>query len=225
MNWKNYFYFQKGDKIAIILLLILIVISGAVYIITKPKTAIVNHEMNTEFRKKFENFQANLTTDSTYNDKNSANTEYPQYQKNIRYPYQQKLKQGETIELNSADTSALKMIPKIGSGFANRIVKYRESLGGYLNLEQLKEVWGMDDYLYNDIIPYITLTPEVNKLEINSLNFQELLKHPYINYKQAQVIIDIRERKDNISSINRLALLDEFSEKDIKRLTLYLSFD
>ncbi|MBB4036451.1 DNA uptake protein ComE-like DNA-binding protein [Dysgonomonas hofstadii] len=225
MSWKNYFYFQKGDKTAIILLLILIVISGTAYILTRPKVDTEKQAVNPEFRKKFEDFQTNLATDSTHDDKSLANTEYPQYQRTNRYPYQQKLKQGETLELNSADTSALKMIPKIGSGFASRIVKYRESLGGYLHLEQLKEVWGMDDYLYNDIVPYITLSPKANKLKINSISFQELLKHPYINYKQAQVIIDIRERKDNISSINRLALLDEFSEKDIKRLTPYLSFD
>jgi len=226
MNWKNYFYFQKEDKTAIILLLILIVISGGVYILTKPEITTDKQETDSEFKKEFENFQASLITDSTSDFKDRpAYTENPQYQKTSKYPYQQKLKQGETLELNSADTFTLKMIPKIGSGFANRIIKYRESLGGYLSLEQLKEVWGMDDYLYNDIIPYITLTPKTNKLKINSVSFQELLKHPYINYKQAQIIIDIRERKDNISSMNRLTLLDEFSEKDIKRLTPYLSFD
>jgi len=135
------------------------------------------------------------------------------------------LKPGETIELNSADTTDLKKIPKIGSGFAGRIVKYRESLGGYFYIDQLKEVWGMDDYLYADIRPYITLEPGIKKLKINSASFEQLNKHPYISYKQAQVIIDLRERKGNLNSLSRLSLLDEFTQKDIERLRLYLSFD
>lgn len=83
----------------------------------------------------------------------------------------------------------------------------------------------MDDILYSKIIPYITLEPIVTKLKVNTVDFKTLNQHPYIGYKQAQVIINIRERKGNIESINRLALLDEFKPSDIKRLTPYLSFD
>jgi len=225
MSWKDYFYFQKGDKIAIILLLVLIVISGGIYFFTLPGKRAIKDNENSEVKKEFEAFLSELKEDSTYNTREQyTNTDYPQYNK-PKYPYQEKLKPGETIELNSADSSSLKKIPKIGSGFANRIIKYRESLGGYISIEQLKEVWGMDDYLYNDVKPYITLIPTVNKLRINSADFNRLVKHPYLNYKQAQVIVDIRERKGNITSVNRLSLLDEFTQSDIERLTPYLSFD
>lgn len=226
MRWKDYFYFQKGDKIAIILLLILIILSGGIYIFTIPDSNAEPQESTSAFEKEFETFISELKEDSVRNVVDRVSyPDYTEYNKTVQYPIQVKLKQGETIELNTADTSELKKIPKIGSSFAGRIVKYREALGGYLNIEQLKEVWGMDDYLYNDIRPYITLEPKIRKLKINSASFQELLKHPYINYKQAQIIIDIRERKDNISSVNRLGLLDEFAEKDINRLAPYLSFD
>ena len=219
MNWKDYLYFQKGDKIAIILLLILIVTSGGVYILTRPTEQTVQQGQTVQ-EKEFEEFLSNLQERKA--DKEISSTpNLPAY----HYPHQKKLKQGETIELNSADTSSLKMIPKIGSGYANRIVKYRDALGGYININQLKEVWGMDDYLYNDILPYLTFKPSCKRLKINEVSFKELNKHPYINYKQAQVIIDIRDRKGNITSINRLSLLDEFSDADIERLKPYLSFD
>ncbi len=220
MSWKDFMYFQKRDRIAIILLLILIVISGGVYIATRQTPRESGEETPSKTEKEFETFLSNLQ-EREEEKKATASPTLPTY----RYSYQKKLKSGETIELNKADTTALKMIPKIGSGFASRIVKYRESLGGYINLAQLKEVWGMDDYLYNDISPYITLEPDNKRIRINSADFQELNKHPYISYKQAQVIVDIRERKGNITSINRLSLLDEFTESDLNRIKPYLSFD
>jgi General secretion pathway protein K. len=220
MSWKDYLYFQKGDRVAVILLLILIVISGGVYIVTRSGKPAIKEEVASDSEKEFELFLSNLQ--DIEEDKDVGPAPIPILP---RYPYQKKLKAGETVELNSGDTTALKMIPKIGSGYANRIVKYREALGGYIDISQIKEVWGMDDYLYSDILPYITLEPKNKHLKVNTASFQELNGHPYISYKQAQLIVDIRERKGKISSINRLSLLDEFTDKDIKKLTPYLSFD
>lgn len=221
MNWKNYFYFQKGDKTAIILLLILISISSVFYLVTRPQKQTDTDEKGQEQTLLFEKFQKGLkeTKHTEYIDNNTHNSPY-------KYtPRLQKLKQGETIELNSADTTTLKTIPGIGSGFANRIVKYRNSLRGFCYIDQLKEVWGMDDFLFNDIVPYIKIEVKVSRIKVNSADFRELNKHPYISYKQAQAIIDIRKRKGSIESIKRLTLLNEFPEKDILRLTPYLEFD
>ncbi|MBK5719293.1 helix-hairpin-helix domain-containing protein [Dysgonomonas sp. Marseille-P4677] len=219
MGWKDYFYFQKRDKTAIILLLILIVLSCGIYIVTKPDNK-EKVKLNTE-SKHNSDVQPDVQTQKD-EIKNIKERIEP---KQSRYPYQEKLKPGETIELNSADTSNLKKVPGIGIGFANKIVKYRSSLGGYVDIAQLKEVWGMDDDLYNKITPYITIIPKAKMIKINSADFQELNKHPYINYKQAQIITDIRERKGKIESIQRLTLLEEFTEKDITQLKPYLTFD
>lgn len=225
MNWKDYLYIQRGDRIAIILLLILIVIAGGVYILTSPDK---NQRQDILVDKEFETFLINLKEKDTlettpyeariYKDE-THNYNYP------RYTPQEKLKEGETIELNSSDTTELKKIPGIGSGFANRIVKYNNLLGGYSNLDQIKEVWGMDDYLYDKILPYLTIVPKTKKIRVNSATFEELNKHPYISYKQAKIIEDIRDRKGNIESMNRLSLLDEFTDNDIRRLTPYISFE
>lgn len=222
MSWKNYFFFQKNDRIAISILLILIVISGIVYTITisSNKASIKN-----TFETEFEEFQSSLRDKDTTNYSDNKVYKGQSYKSNQnKYGYSTKLSEGETIELNSVDTTELKKIPGIGSGYANRIVKYRTLLGGYSEVNQLKEVWGMDDDLYDKIIAYITLVPDTKKIRINLASFEELNGHPYLSYKQAKVIIDIRERKGNIESINRLSLLEEFTTNDIKRLTPYLSF-
>lgn len=222
MNWKDYFYFQKRDKVAIILLLILIVMSGGVYIATRPITKEEPESLTIETTIKPDS-HAETTAQSQYHENKEVKEHIEQ--KTPKYPYQEKLKAGETIELNSADTSALKKIPGIGTGFANKIIKYRNSLGGYINISQLKEVLGLDDDLYNKITPYITIIPKSKKIKINSDDFNILNKHPYISYKQAQVITDIRERKGKIESIQRLSLLDEFTVDNIEQLKPYLSFD
>lgn len=225
MSWKDYFYFQKGDRIAILILFTLFVVSGGLYFLSKRKPQ-VESGITTQFENEFSDFQSKLTdiednTLSTREDHNIPET----YSNKSRYPHITKLKKGENIEINKADTNLLKRIPGIGSSYANRIVKYRNLLGGYVTIEQLKEVWGLDNDLFETITPYLTIEPDVQKIKINSADFKALIKHPYINKEQVKIIIDIRGRKGRIDSINRLALLDEFTDGDIKRLTPYLSFD
>lgn len=141
-----------------------------------------------------------------------------------RYPRVEKLSEGETISLNSTDTSEWKKIPGIGTVYASRIVKYRERLGGFVRKEQLLEVYGVDSELYARITPYIELGGGWRKVSINHLEFKELLRHPYLSYKQVQAIVNLRDRKGRVDSIQELGMLDEFTSDDIYRLEPYLEF-
>jgi competence ComEA-like helix-hairpin-helix protein len=218
MHWKDYFYFQKRDRTAILLLLVLIALSGGIYIFTGPRQK--------ADKEKVEPSGAPLMANTDAPHGNTETTPFEQNKdKTPGYPYQKKLETGETIELNTADTTSLKKIPGIGTGFANRIVKYRNLLGGFADITQLKEVWGLDNELYDRIMPYVTFVPHVKKVKVNSAEFAELNRHPYIDYRQAKVIIGVRERKGSIESLKRLSLLEEFTDDDVKRLTPYLSFD
>lgn len=218
MNWKDYLYFQKRDRVAIILLLVLITLTGGIYIFTRPQQKANKEEA--------EPSSVRVTTNTNTPYSNTIPTFSKQNKdKASDYPYQKKLETGGTVELNTADTTSLKKIPGIGTGFAKRIVKYRNLLGGFADITQLKEVWGLDNELYDKITPYIVLVPQIEKIKVNSADFNELNRHPYIDYRQARVIADIRERKGRIESLKRLRLLEEFTDDDIKRLTPYLSFD
>jgi len=74
------------------------------------------------------------------------------------------------------------------------------------------------------MVPYITLDANYRKIKVNEWEFKELLKHPYLNYKQVQAIVNLRRKKGDIVSINELAMLDEFTSEDIYRLEPYLEF-
>lgn len=135
-----------------------------------------------------------------------------------------KLRPGETIKLNDADTTRWKMIPGIGTSYASRIVKYRELLGGYVSKDQLLEVYGLNEELFARISPYIAPDSVCRPLPVNHTEFSELLRHPYLNYEQVQAIFNLRRKKGEIQSIRELAMLDQFTQEDIKRLEPYLEF-
>ncbi len=132
-----------------------------------------------------------------------------------------KLHAGETVELNSSDTSALKRIPGIGSYYSRQIVRYRQQLGGFVQLSQVHEIEGIPD----GIDQFLTLdASQLSKIEINSASKSTLLKHPYINSFQAQSILEYRHARGSIKSVDDLRQLMYFSDHDIQRLAPYLDF-
>lgn len=137
-------------------------------------------------------------------------------------PVSTKYPKGTLVDVNVADTAELKRIPGVGSVIANSIVTYRERLGGFYALEQLLEV----RYVTPDLMEWFTIgnTP-IKKIGLNKVGFDKLRSHPYINFYQAKVIMDYRKKKGKIKSLSQLALYEEFTEKDLKRLFVYFSFD
>lgn len=128
------------------------------------------------------------------------------------------------IELNAADTTALKKLYGIGSSFAKRIVKYRELLGGYISEEQLLEVYGMDTARYNPISENLTVdTTYRNRININTSDFKTLLRHPYLNKNQVRAIINYRKQHGHFKRVEDLKKIHLIDERDLKRLEYYLS--
>jgi DNA uptake protein ComE-like DNA-binding protein len=65
----------------------------------------------------------------------------------------------------------------------------------------------------------------LRKISINNAGIDLLRNHPYVNFYQAKVIVEHRKKKGKIKSLSQLSLYEEFTEKDLKRLVYYLSFD
>lgn len=243
MKWKDFLYFQSGEKIAILLLLVLIVLVVILNIVMSDRgQALFPTRENDSLTAELNRFNEQLTertrrdTFTSYETKErQPQRQYSNYNKSKReeyprntytpYPKAEKLSAGETISLNEIDTAQWKKIPGIGSAFADRIVKYRNLLGGYSSINQLREVYGFDNELFSKIAPFVEEDGNFAKVAINKSDLNELKKHPYINYKQAKAITDLRRRKGNILSIDELSMLDEFTETDLERLKPYLSFN
>lgn len=237
MSWKDFFYFSKGERRALILLIVIIsitllllivkdyylpgntasVMSDSI-IVVQDTTSILETDNPDQIKPK-------RLVHKPVSGNNQKYSSKPKFKKSAP-TYSQKYPKGTRVDLNSADTTVLKKVPGIGSAFAKRIVKYRELLGGYYSVEQLREVYGIDEEKYQALFPWFCVdTTQLQKRPINLLPFKELIRHPYLNKPQTNTILDLRERKGPLTGWDNLFLLDEFSVTDISRLKPYFSFE
>ncbi len=130
------------------------------------------------------------------------------------------------VDLNLADSVKLLQLKGVGSVFAQRIVKYRTSLGGFVSKDQLLEIYGMDSTRVKQFYNSAFLTAVDVKLKyVNHDEFKVLLRHPYLDYEQVKSIVNFREAVGPIKSIGDLIHLEGFNERDLHRLQPYLSFE
>ena len=140
----------------------------------------------------------------------------------VQYP--QKLRPGQYLDINTADTTELKKIPGIGSYYARLIADYRNRLGGFTSMDQLKEIDRLPKDVANSTADYLDIRKSVRKIAINKLSMQQLREHPYIGYYRAKAITDYRRLKGDITSLQQLSLLPNFTPEDIKRLEPYVEY-
>ncbi|MGY3215447.1 ComEA family DNA-binding protein [Mucilaginibacter sp. HD30] len=136
-----------------------------------------------------------------------------------------KLKPGETVDVNTADSAALTHIHGIGPSFARRIVAYRKKLGGFINKDQLKEVYGLDSEKYAEINNEVRIEPSgVKKLAINTIDFETLRHFPYLSYKQANAVIQYRVQHGNYRSLNDMRDIVLLNDEILSKIAPYITF-
>ncbi len=109
------------------------------------------------------------------------------------------------IELNSTDTIELIKVKGLGRVFARRIVSYRNLLGGFTSIDQLKEVWGFSPEVMKNISPQLWVdSTKIQFININLVGFEDLKKHPYLTEYQAKGLIYYRSKVGTIKSVDEL---------------------
>ena len=137
-------------------------------------------------------------------------------------PYIPKYEEGTIVDLNKADTSILKRIPGIGSTLARMIVVYRQRLGGFYDVSQLQEV----PHVGVELNKWFVVTPAgLHKIQVNSASLDKLRSHPYMDFHKAKAIMEYRRKRGKIKGLSQLSMFEEFTEKDLKRLSPYLTFE
>jgi len=131
-----------------------------------------------------------------------------------------------TVDVNAADSSAFETLPLIGPRLAARIVRFRESCGGFYSVDQLAGVYGIHDTVFLRIRPLLRLArPELRKLMLNRWDRDSLAMHPYITAMEARALVNYREQHGpfrELADLEKLALL---SAEWIRRVGPYISFD
>lgn len=146
--------------------------------------------------------------------------------KPIVYQKQEKLAEGMHIDLNSSDTTDLKKIPGVGSGIAQIIVNYRNHLGGFYSINQLREIKQFSPEQVDKFSHFLALSnsQSTRKIPVNKSGIERLMSHPYLNFYQAKAIVELKKKKGKLTSMNQLSLYEEFTKQDFERLAHYLDF-
>ena len=113
------------------------------------------------------------------------------------------------IEINSASQDDFESLNGIGKVFAQRIIQFREKLGGFYSKEQLKDVYGIHDTVYQKIKEQIKITPVqfTRKINVNTATYEELTSNPYLFSTVAKQIIGYRTKVKPFNSIEDLQKL------------------
>ena len=135
--------------------------------------------------------------------------------------YPVKIKDGEHVVLNTADTAALRRVPGIGSYYAKEIMSHGRWLGGYVSVDQLDEIDGFPQEAKKY---FVVQHAQPRKLNINKLSLNELRRHPYVNFYQAKAIVDYRRLHGDIKSLDDLCLSKDFPPEAIRRLEPYVEY-
>ena len=134
---------------------------------------------------------------------------------------------GKIVELNAADTTQLKQLRGIGSGFAKMIVNYRTKLGGFYCKEQLLEVYHFPEETFRKIEHQLVVdTTLITPIFLNTADVNQLKRHPYIRYFQAKSLYDNRvSKKDKrYNTIKDIVLDRDVTSEFLRRIAPYLSF-
>ena len=231
---REFFYLQKSDRKVIIVLLCVIAIALGVIFLTGGENDESNALTPADTLKKDSFRRPYYHRDTVYVRTKVIYRDRPDYSGKRTSPrsaseprdsfvprHPVKIKEGEHVVLNTADTTALKTVPGIGPYFARKIVQYGERLGGYVSVDQLDEI---EDFPLESK-KYLTIQDaQPRQLNINQLSLNELKRHPYINYYQAKAIMDYRRLHGPIQSLDDLRLSRDFPQEAIDRLRPYLQY-
>ncbi|QEM12022.1 helix-hairpin-helix domain-containing protein [Mucilaginibacter rubeus] len=136
-----------------------------------------------------------------------------------------KVKPGEVVDINSADSARLTMIHGIGPAFARRIVRYRQRVGGFYSKEQLKEVYGLDQEKYDQIKDEVAVDGRhIIKVNINRATFNDLRRFPYMSFKQMDAIIAYRDEHGNYNTLTDLKNIAILNDGILRKIGPYLVF-
>lgn len=130
----------------------------------------------------------------------------------------------KTIDINEADSAQWESLYGIGPYLAKRIITFRESLCGFVSVDQVKETYGLRDSVFQSIKTCLTIEKILKPcISINYTNQEGLSKHPYVRYKLARAICLYRENNGLFQHIEDLKKLPNINDSIYIKLLPYIT--
>jgi len=128
------------------------------------------------------------------------------------------------IDLNKADSAEFDQLPGIGGWFASQMVKRREELGGYSNIEQLLDIYNFDKEKFDGLKDLVSVG-KPRPYRLWSLPADSLKMHPYIkDMRTAKAIVLFRENtpKEELSveGLRKAGILTQSQAEKLARCSI-----
>ncbi len=130
------------------------------------------------------------------------------------------------IDINKATQEDLIKIYGVGEAISLRILKFKESLGGFVSMQQMQDVWGLSPEVIEKLNAHfkILIPPKTKKIDINNASIKELSQFPYFNYTLAKQIVTYRSMNGDFKSSEDLTKIKGLSIEKANIIAIYLEF-
>ena len=128
------------------------------------------------------------------------------------------------VDVNNSNEYEWQQLSGIGPYYAKSIVRFRNHLGGFSTIEQVAETYNLPDSVFTKIKSHLTFSPVYKRIDINTISADSLRLHPYINWKQASIIINYRKNHGPYSTASDFYKLRVFDSAFVHRIEPYLEF-
>ena len=129
------------------------------------------------------------------------------------------------VEINSADSTALRQIRGIGAKTVVAVIQYRKLLGGFYKKEQIAELKCVTSDNFSKISEQIYCDScKISKIDINFAPASDFEAHPYMSKRAVKLILETRESKGGWNSIEEMQKDNIFTEEQARAIAPYLLF-
>ena len=129
------------------------------------------------------------------------------------------------IDINTETVEEFKQLPAVGN-IAYKIIKFREKLGGFISINQIKETYNLTDSVYTAMLPYLSYKPfTLAKININTASDFELGGHPYISKDVAKAIVIYRTQHGNYAKVEDIKKIVFIKQDVLNKIAPYLTVE
>lgn len=130
----------------------------------------------------------------------------------------------EKTDLNTATAGQLQVVSGIGPALSERIITYRNKLGGFIADAQLTQVWGLDSAVVKRTLAQFTVkTPKkIKRYDINTATASDIATVPGVSFDLAKEIWEFRTLRERLTSIDELSKIPTISPAKLSVIKLYL---
>ena len=128
------------------------------------------------------------------------------------------------IEVNQADSLSWISLKGVGPKTTQQIMKYRKKLGGFHSIDQLKEVYLVNEELFKNISENLVVNDTLlNKIDVNKVTLDQLKAHPYFNWNLSNSIVNYRFQHGEYENLNKIKEILLVNEEIYRKIAPYLT--